>query len=197
MKMFLRTSCLCCVALFSLIAKAIQPEPASTVTKKPLTPLGPFTLVEWNPVDLAFSRIHLDGEYIVVDGFAFGAEAEYQKQTDKAYRQSTIVAGVTATQYFRSQTMQGIYLKGGVDVFRSGYQIAGDSSDKSLVGANLGLDLGYRLNFARYVTGAVSYGVRRNLPDFFSLDGNRAHPEVDAFIKPWDLRLNLSLGLAL
>lgn len=181
-------------------AFAVKKDAAPSATKSGSTASssdGPFSLIEWNPADLLANRVRLASEYIIIDGFAFGVAAEFQRETNEKWRHSTAATGITATQYFESQTMRGTFVKGEADVFHTQYTIANKSEDKSIFGMGLGLDLGYRFAIAKNFTGAASYGVRRNLPDFFNAKGAPAPKDVTDNMKVWDVRLNLSVGVAL
>lgn len=192
-------SVLALVLFLPLKANAVKKEGAVSASKsgKEGSSGGPFSLVEWNPADLTQNRVRVSSEYMVVDGFAFGIASEFQRESNEKWRQSTVGLGMTATQYLESQSMRGLFAKGECGIFNLSYEARNKEGSGSVVGMEFELGLGYRFSLAKNITGAASYGVRRNLPDFFEPDGKSADKPVAENLKPWDVRLNLSLGVAI
>lgn len=160
---------------------------------------GTFAVVEWNPADLLWERLSVSGEYVVIDGFAFGGMAEYQKQDNEKYKHATTAVGVTATQYLESQTLRGPFLRA---------QFAGMGSvftrkdvdvrqEQGVYGVSLGADVGYRFAIASRITGAASYGARRVVPDFFTTQGDSPVEDWKSANKLWTMRVGLTLGVTL
>ena len=160
---------------------------------------GPFGLVEWNPADLMHQRIKIDGEYLIVDGFSFGVLGEYQRKRLEKFEHTTGAFGISATQYFGSQSLKGLFIKGESNVFGTTYKLALEEGNKQgdVFGLGLGADLGYRFVFGNYFTGGASYGVRRIMPNFFDADGTEPPPEYSSHTDLWDVRIQLSLGIVL
>jgi hypothetical protein len=160
---------------------------------------GTFAVLEWNPADLLWERVHFSGEYVVVDGFAFGGMANYQKQDSETYRHATTSAGVTATQYFESQTLRGPFVRGefagtGSVFTRKDVEVA---QEQAVYGMSLGADLGYRFAITNRFTGAASYGARRVVPDFFTTQGDSPVEDWKSHNKLWTMRVQLCLGVTL
>lgn len=159
---------------------------------------GPYALIEWNPADLAFGRVRGGGEYVIVDGFAFGGAFEYQKKDEPDWRSASTAVGVTATQYFESQALRGNFLRGEIDVFGTEFSTKKRGAEKETIfGVNLGADLGYRFSLSERFTGAAAYGVRRVVPDFFATSGDGVEKDFTDNTKRWDFRVQLSLGVTL
>ena len=160
---------------------------------------GPYSVVEWNPADLLWDRVHLSGEYVIVDGFAFGGMAEYQKQSTDKYKHATTAVGVTATQYIESQTLRGTFLRGEIAAMGSVFtrKDVEVQEEQGVYGLSLGADLGYRFLISQRFTGAASYGVRRVVPDFFTTQGDSPLEDWKTANKAWSMRVQLALGLAI
>lgn len=159
---------------------------------------GPYAIVEWNPADLLQQRVRLSSEYVVVDGFAFGAAMEYQKQNLPKWTYATAAMGLTATQYFESQALRGPFVRGECDVFGSFFEInRKNAREQSIYGLNMGLDLGYRFQLGSRITGGAAYGVRRQVPDFFSSGKSPANEDYLDHSRLWDVRVQVSLGVTL
>jgi hypothetical protein len=160
---------------------------------------GPFALIEWNPADLLFNRLRFSGEYVIVDGFAFGAIAEYQKQDLDKIQHGTTAAGITATQYFDSQTLKGPFLKGEMALMGSVFKLKDVevSEEKAIYGLHLGVEGGYRFAFSDRLTGSASYGARRVVPDFVATQGDDAAKSWASQNKLWTMRVQVGLGITL
>jgi hypothetical protein len=168
---------------------------------------GTYALIEWNPADLFFDRLRLQGEYVIVDGFAFGGLAEFQKQRTDAYRHSTFAAGINVIQYFESQTLSGPFVRGEMAGIGTVFerkdaavpfgQDAPVTQEQGVYGLMMGADLGYRFLLSSRVTGGASYGVRRVVPDFFTTQGDSPIEDWKAQNKVWTARVQATLGLAL
>lgn len=156
------------------------------------------SVIEWNPADLNENKIRANMEYIVIDGFAFGVSAEFQKRDEEKWRQSIGALGISATQYFQSQTLSGPFIKGETSVFGTEYeQILPEKDGGSLFGLGLEANLGYRFDITERFSGAAGYGVRRNLPGFFSADYASVSEVYRNNTRQWEPRINLSLGMLL
>lgn len=200
-----------------LVAAALVPAlPAHAVTEEDLPPSGgstprspnlaspsarsgTYAVLEWNPADLLWERVHVSGEYVVVDGFAFGGMANYQKQNSDAYKHATTSAGVTATQYFESQTLRGPFIRGefagmGSVFTRKDVEV---TQEQAVYGMSLGADLGYRFAISNRFTGSASYGARRVVPDFFTTQGDSPVEDWKAHNKVWTMRVQVGLGVTL
>jgi hypothetical protein len=173
--------------------------PSAPITFSSSAKSGPFALIEWNPADLLFSRLRFSGEYIIVDGFAFGAMLEYQKQDFEKYQHGTSSMGVTATQYFDSQTLKGPFVKGEMAAMGSVFRIkdAEESQEKAIYGLHLGIEGGYRFSFSDRLTGSASYGARRVVPDFVATQGDGAVKDWVSQNKLWSMRVQVGLGITL
>lgn len=159
---------------------------------------GPYALLEWNPADLAYNRVRFSGEYVIVDGFAFGGVGEFQQQDKSDWRFSTTAVGVTATQYLESQSLRGPYIKGEINAFGTQFNTKQkNATDQMVYGVGLGMDLGYRFLIGQNFTGGASYGARRAVPDFFATSGNNTQKEYLERTRIWDFRVQLNLGVAL
>jgi hypothetical protein len=159
---------------------------------------GFYNALEFNPADLLLERIRISGEYVIVDGFSFGGVWEGQKQETESWRHTTVGLGVTASQYFLSQTLNGPFLRGELGGFGSVFRLnEEDAVDKAVYGINLGLDLGYRMNFGKRFTSHAAYGVRRSVPDFFGTQGRGAMKEYESRTKYWSMRVLIALGFSL
>ena len=160
---------------------------------------GPYALIEWNPADLMWERIHVSGEYVIVDGFAFGGMAEYQKQSDDKYTHATSAAGVTATQYIESQTLKGTFLRGEMAAMGSIFtrKDVDVQQEQAVYGLSLGADAGYRFLLTQRITGSASYGARRTVPDFFAATGDTPVEDWKTHNKHWTMRVQLALGVTL
>jgi|GEM_PF-669727 len=160
---------------------------------------GPYSVIEWNPADLLWGRVHLSGEYVIVDGFAFGGLAEYQKQNSEKYKHATTAVGVTATQYLESQTLRGSFLRGELAAMGSVFtrKDVEVQEEQGVYGLSLGADLGYRFLISQRFTGAASYGVRRVVPDFFTTQGDSPLEDWQTANKAWSMRVQLALGIAI
>jgi hypothetical protein len=196
-------SFICASPVVAPVAPAAAPEVPMAAATVPLAKgiarSGPFAVVEWNPADLLFDRVRVQGEYVIVDGFAFGGLAEYQKQSNKDYRHATTAVGVTATQYFESQALRGAFIRGEMagagSVFeRKDVEI---SQEQGVYGLSLGADLGYRFLITERLTGGASYGARRVVPDFFGTQGESPMEDWRAHNKVWTMRVQATLGVAL
>jgi hypothetical protein len=161
---------------------------------------GVYKTLEFNPADLLSERLRFSGEYLVVDGLSFGGVFEAQRQETDLWRHSTIGASVTLSQYFTSQSLKGPFLRGELGAMGSVFRVhseEGNAFDRAVYGANLGMDMGYRVNFGNYFTTHAAYGVRRVVPDFFGTQGDQAKSAYEARTKIWTMRVLLALGVAL
>ena len=160
---------------------------------------GTYAVLEWNPADLLWERVHVSGEYVVVDGFAFGGMAHHQKQDGNAYKHATTAVGITATQYLESQTLRGSFLRGefaGMGSVFTRKDVA-VTQEQAVYGMSLGADLGYRFSITNRITGAASYGALRTVPDFFTTQGETPLEDWKAHNKLWTMRVKLALGVTL
>ena len=159
---------------------------------------GPYAVLEWNPADLVFNRVRFSGEYVIVDGFAFGGAGEFQQQDRSDWRYATTSVGVTATQYLESQSLRGPYIKGELNTFGTQFNTKKKNAvDQMVYGVGMGMDLGYRFLIGQSFTGGASYGVRRSVPDFFATSSNNTQKEYVERTRIWDFRVQLNLGVAL
>ncbi len=157
---------------------------------------GVYSLVEWNPADLLKNRVRVAGEYLLVDGFAFGAAVEYQENQYRSWRCTSMLASVTATQYLQSQSLNGPYVKGEFDIYGADVTVRANDRNGLVFGSALGADLGYRFAFLEGVTGAASYGVRRYIPGFFETRRGTLYEFYDANTDKWEAQVQLALGLS-
>jgi hypothetical protein len=160
---------------------------------------GTYAVVEWNPADLLWERLRLSGEYVVIDGFAFGGVAEYQKQDGDKFKHATTAVGLTATQYLESQTLRGSFLRAefagmGTVFTRKDVDVR---QEQGVYGMSFGADVGYRFAIASRITGAASYGARRVVPDFFTTQGDSPVEDWKSANKLWTMRVGLTLGVTL
>lgn len=186
--------------LSASVAFAVTGESGASVSKSASSAGGAgMSLIEWNPADLTQDRIRVDGEYIIIDGFAFGVASEFQRQMNDNWNHSTIGLGITATQYLTSQSMQGLFVKGELDLFGTSYDGKGEWRKESGTQAwmGVGADVGYRFLILGRLTGAASYGVRRNLPSFFSSSEKSTPNVMRDNIRAWDPRVQLCLGVSI
>lgn len=159
---------------------------------------GPYSLFEFNPADLMQSRVRLNGEYIVIDGFAFGGAGECQKIIDSNWTHTNCAIGISATQYLESAGMKGLYLKGEADAYGAIFKInKKNAKNQTLFGLSLGLDAGYRFQISERITSAAAYGVRRKIPNFFNASDAAAPQEYLDRIDLWEARIQVTLGIAL
>jgi hypothetical protein len=185
---------------FGVFGDDLTPSETSGQTLKTQTTAksGIFSALEFNPADLLNERLRITGEYLIVDGFAFGGVFEGQKRGTSLWRHTTLTAGVTASQYFLSQTLNGPFVRGEVGGMGSVFRLnQSESLDKAVYGANFGLDLGYRMNFGSRFTSHAAYGVRRAVPDFFGTQGVNAVKEYESRTKNWTMRVLLAMGVSL
>lgn len=160
---------------------------------------GVFSAYEWNPADLlAAGRIWIGAEWIVARGFAFGAFGEAESREDKRWLRKGGALGVSAIQYFQSQTMKGPFARGDVGVYGTGYE--GNAEAPPLRGTVYGgfadAELGYRVSLGDRFTGAAGYGVRRLLPHLFDPKSTPQAP-LYAGSSLWQPRVRVNLGIAL
>ena len=160
---------------------------------------GTFALLEWNPADLLFSRLRFSGEYVIIDGFAFGGIFEHQREDKDKFKHGTTAAGVTATQYFDSQTLRGPFVKGEIAAMGSVFtrKDAEEEQEKAIYGLHMGIDGGYRFAFTERITGSASYGARRTVPDFIATQGDKAVQDWLSQNKLWTMRVQVGLGITL
>lgn len=199
MKLWLMSSLLVFVSgARCLSAFAIAPSNVTASRNSSSSPAG-MALIEWNPADLLDDRVRIDGEYIIVDGFAFGVATEFQRKLEENWNFATGGIGLTATQYLTSQTLDGLFLKGELNFFATSFE--GKKARQSESGTQawmaVGADAGYRFSFVKRVTGAASYGVRRNLTEFFAPKESSNPHIVRDNIRAWEPRLQLSLGISI
>lgn len=191
-------SAIALLCILEFVAVAVTKDREPSASKSGRSGLGTYSLVEWNPADLMQDRVRIGTEYVIVDGFAFGVASEYQKRSTQRWRNENVALGLTATQYLESQNMTGTFVKGEFDIFHVSYEgKTGAREHGNLFGSSLGADLGYRFLMGRHVTGAAAYGLRRHMPDFFNSGGKPAPKLVTDNMDVWDVRLQLSLGVAL
>lgn len=159
---------------------------------------GPYSLFEFNPADLIQSRVRLNGEYIVIDGFAFGGAGECQKIVDSNWTHTNCALGISATQYLESAGMKGLYLKGEADAYGAMFKInKKNAKTQNLFGLSLGLDAGYRFQISERFTSAAAYGARRKIPNFFNASDSPAPQEYLDRVDLWEARIQVTLGIAL
>lgn len=157
---------------------------------------GVYSLVEWNPADLLKNRVRVAGEYLLVDGFAFGAAYEYQENQYSSWRYTSMLASITATQYLQSQSLNGPYVKGEFDIYGADVSVRESGRNGFVFGSALGADLGYRFAFLERLTGAASYGVRRYIPGFFETRRGTLYEFYDENTNKWEAQVQLALGLS-
>ncbi len=135
--------------------------------------MGPFAFVEWNPAAIKDDTVSLSGEYLVIDGVAFGTAVKVSDKKSDGYQLTSVNVGALATQYFFESTLKGFFLRGEVgffgDRFRAVVEEDGSQVEESgfVFGASLGGLAGYRFLLTEHLTGSAGYGVTRNIPDFF------------------------------
>ena len=199
--------CLCVLSFQPHSAFSIAEEPAAKpkpfykpLFAQPQPPAGgSVSFVEWNPADLVFEKLSFAGEYLIVDGFAFGGQAEFQRQAFDNYRHTTSSFGVSATQYFETQTLKGSFLRAEMGAIGSVFEATdGEGTrEQAVYGLVMGADLGYRFQLSERITGSASYGARRVVPDFFLTQGDTAERDWNANNRLWTMKVKVGLGVSL
>jgi hypothetical protein len=170
---------------------------------------GVFSFVEWNPAALKEKTVQLNGEYLILDGVAFGTLVKVTDVNEDGVELRTFALGGTVTQYFFSQTLDGLFLRGDVSVFLDQYKVVGSDPSLSAVdrsirvqdsgyntGASLGLLGGYRAKLTEHITGSAGYGVVRNLPDFFRSGSAGLQSRYAGFKGDWRFEVQVGVGVS-
>lgn len=163
-------------------------------------PAGPFLLVEWNAMDLAQRRVSIRGEYIAMDGLAFGLSSQYQNYSEKRWSQKLVQLGTSVSQYYQSLSLTQTFLRGEAALFFSQFEKKGagvqtEAYRGSTVGASFELVLGYRFVLLKWLSLAPGAGVRRVVPDFFynqESNGGRVFSDHENL---WQPRVEFSVGV--
>ncbi len=171
-------------------------SPGQTV-QSPL--IGPFLLVEWNAADIAARRGSIRGEYVAMDGVAFGLSSFYQSRVVGDWKQKVVGAGASVAQYYQSLSLRGFFLRGEAALYFAQFEQNGcvsveESRSGRTVGFAFDLVPGYRFVLSKYITATPALGVRRIVPDFFetreSIDGRTFSNHEGV----WQPRIELSVG---
>lgn len=160
---------------------------------------GIYHTLDFDPAALKDNRIRFSSEYVITDGFAFGGQLELDKSKTQQLNQQTFLLGLGCSQYFTSQTLKGFFVHGEISPFimkLDQYRLE-ETERNYLIGASMGMDAGYRHQFAKKWTSAATYGVRKNLPDFFKPIGNETKKASLKVKDEWEFRVGLTLGVAI
>lgn len=170
-------------------------------------------VVDWNPFLLLNSQLSLSGEYLVVDGFGFGAQLRYQKILNEDWGQDSFFAGASIVQYLFGNTVNGWFAKGNASLFVKSYEydeyrhseadsfgfaLFTDQNEKvreNVLGMAFGLESGYRFVFKERFSGALYLGLEREVPGFFNSRLNSVSQSYLEKNKNWKPILGASVGL--
>ncbi len=178
---------------------------SDSVGSQPRT--GPLAFVEWNPAALKDHTAQVNGEYLVLDGVAFGTLVKVRDFEDERERLTSVSLGATLTQYFFEETLQGLFLRGDASLVVDKYRVeVGVDGDRSLgerleekgynTGLNLGLMSGYRAALTNHLTGSAGYGVVRSIPDFFDGRPTQASRRYSTYNDTWRFEVQVGLGVS-
>jgi hypothetical protein len=161
---------------------------------------GPFLLAEWNVFDLATRRFSIRGEYVAMDGVAFGVGTFYQDFVKKEWKQKSVYAGASVSQYYQSLTLRESFLRGEAGLMlsrfeNSGAVSVGEASRGATVAAVFDLLSGYRFVLWDSMIVTPGIGVRRIVPDFFAMSEGVAGHTFAAHEKVWQPRVEFSVGV--
>lgn len=193
----------CCFWSGQAQAVAVKGEnlPASSSSS------GTFAFVEWNPAALKDNTAQVNGEYLILDGVAFGTLIKAKDSDDSEVKLTSVSVGATLTQYFFEQTLEGLFARGDVSVFFDRYRyVEGVESNRSFAepversgyntGASLGLLAGYRASLTDHITGSAGYGVIRHIPDFFDKSIADKGGRYVGYKGDWRLEVQVGLGVS-
>lgn len=166
-----------------------------------------FAFVEWNPAALKEKTLQIGGEYLILDGVAFGTLIKVRDSDEDSIELTSGSLGATVTQYFFSQTLQGLFVRGDASLFLDRYRYErGANSDRSLnervresgynTGVSLGLMSGYRAALTNHLTGSAGYGVVRNIPDFFDSSSAIHRSRYAGYKGDWRFEVQVGVGVS-
>jgi hypothetical protein len=164
---------------------------------------GPMAFVEWNPAAIREQTVAVSGEYLVVDGVAFGALLQVTDFDRSQYSRTSVQLGASVTQYPFSSTLNGLYLRGTASVFGDQFRAVqpeeeGDIVESGMVfGAAFGAQAGYRFMFTEHITGSAGYGLVRNVPEFFSSSISDLNSAYRSERGEWRLDVHAGIGVSL
>lgn len=168
---------------------------------------GPFAFIEWNPAAIKDKTVGINGEYMVVDGVAFGGLIKLSDVRTEHTSLRSASLGLSVTQYFTEDYLSGLFARGDFSVFFDQYrvkeQIGTDRYPEYEVesglnpGVSLGALLGYRFMFTRRITGSAGYGAIRNIPTFFQGVSSGMASAYTGQKGDWRFEVHAGIGVAL
>jgi hypothetical protein len=192
---------LACVTCASALAKELRALPTLPDAVMPPA-VGPFLLVEWNAVDVAVRRASLRGEYVAMDGVAFGMSTQYQNYFSGEWHQKVVQLGASVSQYYQSLSLRQLFLRGDAALFFAQFENGAQGNlDEVTRGRTLGaafeLVSGYRFVLWDRLTLTPSLGVRRIVPDFFAMREGSQGRTFAAHEKVWQPRVEFAVGFGI
>jgi hypothetical protein len=194
------------LAVFVLACLTCAPALGKELSALPTLPdavmppaVGPFLLVEWNSVDVAVRRASLRGEYVAMDGVAFGVSSQYQNYFHGEWHQKVVQVGASVSQYYQSLSLRQFFLRGEAALFFAQFENGAQSGlDEVTRGRTLGaafeLVPGYRCVLWDRLILTPSLGVRRIVPDFFAMREGVHGRTFALHEKVWQPRVEFSVG---
>lgn len=161
--------------------------------------IGPVALIEWNPADLRNQSVSIRGEYLLIDGIAFGGHVRVTDKEVENFEKAGVMFGGNVTQYLADVSLRGPFLRAEINLFGDQFSARqGDLQESGYVyGATVGGVLGYRYEFSQRIIGSAGYGFVRNLPDFFGTGSSTSNQLYRSDLGEWEFDILASVGVSL